>query len=172
MYTLALLVNVAGLLWACGIAMRFRTIQAGPIMQMPVFLILFFAPVYVPLALLTGWIETVATLNPLTYVLEAARSMLAGRRDPRHLGLRDRARPRLGVHGLVAARPAQGRGCGLGSPPGRVPSRRMRVWPGKPFPLGPTWDGEGTNFSLFSEHAERGRALPLRRRRTARRASS
>ena len=31
----------------------------------------------------------------------------------------------------------------------------MRVWPGKPFPLGPRWDGEGTNFSLFSEHAEK-----------------
>jgi isoamylase len=31
----------------------------------------------------------------------------------------------------------------------------MNVWPGKPFPLGAIWDGEGTNFSLFSEHAER-----------------
>lgn len=31
----------------------------------------------------------------------------------------------------------------------------MRVWPGHPFPLGPWWDGEGTNFSLFSEHAEK-----------------
>src|SRR3954468_6911710 len=29
------------------------------------------------------------------------------------------------------------------------------VWPGKPFPLGASWDGEGTNFSLFSENAER-----------------
>jgi len=29
------------------------------------------------------------------------------------------------------------------------------VWPGRPFPLGPEWDGEGTNFSLFSENAER-----------------
>ena len=28
-------------------------------------------------------------------------------------------------------------------------------WPGRPFPLGPTWDGRGTNFSLFSENAER-----------------
>ena len=27
------------------------------------------------------------------------------------------------------------------------------VWPGRPFPLGPTWDGHGTNFSLFSENA-------------------
>jgi isoamylase len=30
-----------------------------------------------------------------------------------------------------------------------------KVWPGNPFPLGPTWDREGTNFSLFSENAER-----------------
>jgi isoamylase len=29
------------------------------------------------------------------------------------------------------------------------------LWPGRPFPLGPTWDGQGTNFSLFSENAER-----------------
>ncbi|WP_249011626.1 glycogen debranching protein GlgX [Conexibacter sp. DBS9H8] len=28
------------------------------------------------------------------------------------------------------------------------------VWPGRPFPLGATWDGQGTNFSLFSEHAQ------------------
>jgi isoamylase len=31
----------------------------------------------------------------------------------------------------------------------------VEAWPGRPFPLGPTWDGEGTNFSLFSENAER-----------------
>jgi glycogen operon protein len=30
----------------------------------------------------------------------------------------------------------------------------VKVWPGRPFPLGATWDGEGTNFSLFSESAE------------------
>jgi isoamylase len=29
------------------------------------------------------------------------------------------------------------------------------AWPGRPFPLGATWDGQGTNFSLFSEGAER-----------------
>jgi isoamylase len=28
------------------------------------------------------------------------------------------------------------------------------IWPGDPFPLGASWDGYGTNFSLFSEHAE------------------
>ena len=31
----------------------------------------------------------------------------------------------------------------------------MAVWPGKPYPLGATWDGQGVNFSLFSEHAEK-----------------
>jgi isoamylase len=31
----------------------------------------------------------------------------------------------------------------------------VRAWPGEPFPLGATWDGTGTNFSLFSEHATR-----------------
>ena len=29
------------------------------------------------------------------------------------------------------------------------------MWPGSPFPLGASWDGQGTNFSLFSEHAGR-----------------
>ncbi|MGH7619266.1 MAG: glycogen debranching protein GlgX, partial [Gemmatimonadaceae bacterium] len=29
----------------------------------------------------------------------------------------------------------------------------MRVWPGVPYPLGATWDGQGVNFALFSENA-------------------
>jgi isoamylase len=32
---------------------------------------------------------------------------------------------------------------------------KMRVWPGRPYPLGATWDGSGTNFALYSEHATR-----------------
>ena len=78
MYSLALLVNVCGFMWSAGIAMRFRSIQAGPLMQMPVFLLLFFAPVYVPLELLTGAMHAVAVLNPITYVLEAGRSLISG----------------------------------------------------------------------------------------------
>ncbi|MHB8641559.1 MAG: glycogen debranching protein GlgX [Gaiellaceae bacterium] len=34
-------------------------------------------------------------------------------------------------------------------------SAQREVWPGRPFPLGPMWDGRGTNFSLFSENAHR-----------------
>jgi ABC-2 type transport system permease protein len=78
LYTLALLVNAAALLWAAGIALRFRTIQVGPVMQLPVFLLLFLAPVYVPLDLLSGWMAKLAKLNPITYVLEAGRSLISG----------------------------------------------------------------------------------------------
>ena len=69
---------MAALLWSAGVAMRLRTIQAGPAMQMPVFLALFFAPVYVPLTLLSGWIHHVAQANPVTYFLEAGRSFVSG----------------------------------------------------------------------------------------------
>ncbi|MCC7420460.1 MAG: glycogen debranching enzyme GlgX, partial [Planctomycetaceae bacterium] len=30
----------------------------------------------------------------------------------------------------------------------------MRVWQGRPYPLGATWDGNGVNFAIFSENAE------------------
>ncbi len=59
--------------------MRFRSVQAGPLMQTPVFLLLFLSPVYVPLALLQGWIHGVARLNPLTLLLEAGRGLIDGR---------------------------------------------------------------------------------------------
>jgi ABC-2 type transport system permease protein len=85
LFTLAVLMNIAFLLWASGVAMRFQSVQAGPIMQTPVFLILFFAPVYVPLSLLRGWIHAVATANPVTRLLEASRSLLAG--DPTEVGI-------------------------------------------------------------------------------------
>jgi len=78
LYTLGLLMNFAGTLWATGVAMRIRSQQAGPVMQMPVFLVLFFAPVYVPLSLLRGWIHGVATINPVTPVMEAARGFVSG----------------------------------------------------------------------------------------------
>jgi ABC-2 type transport system permease protein len=83
LYVLALLLNFCGFFWAGGLALRFRTIQAAPLMQMPVFLVLFFAPVYVPLELLEGWIDAVATANPLTYLLETGRGFIAG--DPPHV---------------------------------------------------------------------------------------
>jgi ABC-2 type transport system permease protein len=85
LYVLALIVNLTGAFWATGVAMRLRSVQAGPVMQLPVFLILFFAPVYVPLSLLSGWLHAVATVNPATALLEAGRSLIAG--SPEHISL-------------------------------------------------------------------------------------
>jgi ABC-2 type transport system permease protein len=78
LYTLAAVVNVAAVLFATGVAMRLRTMQAGPAMQVPVFLTLFLAPVWVPLDLLSGWVHAVATVNPATLLLEAGRGFVSG----------------------------------------------------------------------------------------------
>jgi ABC-2 type transport system permease protein len=78
LYGLAVLVNVTATLWSVGVAMRLRTMQAGPAMQMPVFLVLFVAPVYVPLALVGGWVHAVAKFNPTTVLLEAGRGLISG----------------------------------------------------------------------------------------------
>ena len=75
---LALLVNIAATLWSSGVALRTRTIQAGPAMQMPVFIVLFLAPVYVPLGLLSGWVKAVAQLNPFTALVEGGRDLISG----------------------------------------------------------------------------------------------
>ena len=113
LYALAVIFNQIGLLWACGVAMRFRSVQAGPLMQTPVFMALFLAPVYVPLDLLQGWIHAVARLNPLTFLLEAGRGFIQG--EPTQVaaafalaaGALRRLR-RLGAH-----RAARGRARGL-----------------------------------------------------------
>jgi ABC-type multidrug transport system permease subunit len=78
LYTLALLLTSAAMLFGSGVAMRLRTMQAGPAMQMPVFLILFLAPVWLPYDLLTGWVKAAATVNPVTLVIEADRGLIAG----------------------------------------------------------------------------------------------
>jgi ABC-type multidrug transport system permease subunit len=78
LYALAVLVNLSATLWAAGVAMRVRSIQGGPLMQFPAFLILFLAPVYVPLELLSGWIHAVASVNPVTALLEAGRGFISG----------------------------------------------------------------------------------------------
>jgi ABC-2 type transport system permease protein len=95
LYTLAVVVNAAAMLFGTGVAMRLRTMQAGPAMQVPAFLALFLAPVWVPYDLLTGWVQGAASFNPFTLVLESGRGFLAG--DPTEV------LPAFGVALLLAA---------------------------------------------------------------------
>ncbi|MCL2768725.1 MAG: ABC transporter permease [Solirubrobacterales bacterium] len=86
LYLLATLLVLVGYAWAAGVAFRFRSIQAGPLMQTPVFLVLFLAPVYVPLYLLKGWIHAVASVNPATAFLNAGRGLISGAHNHTALG--------------------------------------------------------------------------------------
>jgi ABC-2 type transport system permease protein len=79
--SLALLVNLTATLWGVGMALRFQSLQAGPAMQIPVFLILFMAPVHVPLDLISGWVHDAASYNPLTALLESGRGFISGAPD-------------------------------------------------------------------------------------------
>ncbi len=54
-------------------------------MQTPVFVVLFLAPVYVPLNLIQGWLNDAASFNPLTVVIDAGRGFLSG--EPETVGL-------------------------------------------------------------------------------------
>jgi ABC-2 type transport system permease protein len=85
LFALAVIVNVAAFLFAAGMMLRFRTMQAAPAMQIPVFMILMTAPVYVPRDLIQGWIQTVSGWNPVTAIVESGRSLIAG--DPFHVAL-------------------------------------------------------------------------------------
>lgn len=77
LFTLGILLNLAATMWAAGVSYRAKTLQAGPIMQVPIFVTLFLAPVYVPQDLLHGWIDTAAQYNPATYLLNAGRGFVA-----------------------------------------------------------------------------------------------
>lgn len=78
LYALALLMNVGATLWATGVAMHVRTVNGAPAAILPIFLLLFLTPVFLPLELLTGWLHAVASGNPFTYVIEAGRALIAG----------------------------------------------------------------------------------------------
>lgn len=78
---LGLGLSQVGVLWSAGVAYRVRSVQAGPLIQMPIFVVFFLAPVFVPLALLQGWIRGAAEVNPISRVLTAARDLVAGNAD-------------------------------------------------------------------------------------------
>ena len=104
---LGIAMNFVAALWAVGLAMFLRTEQAGAVIQMPVFVLLFLAPVYVPVPLLTGWIHDVATSTRSPRCSRPAAACSPGPRS----GCRSPSPlwPRRGVPGRVRAA-----GAGLG----------------------------------------------------------
>ena len=59
--------------WTLGLAFRFRSQRAAPLMQIGVFVTLFLASAQVPISVMTGWLRDVARINPMSNVLRLAR---------------------------------------------------------------------------------------------------
>jgi ABC-type multidrug transport system permease subunit len=64
--------------WSVIIALRFRTQQAAPLMQVANFVAVLFTTSYAPKDLLAGWLQTIASINPVTHVLDGARQGFVG----------------------------------------------------------------------------------------------
>jgi ABC-2 type transport system permease protein len=64
--------------WGVVLALRFRTQQAAPLMQMGSFIAVLFTTSYAPKPLLAGWLRAVADVNPVTHVLEGVRQGFVG----------------------------------------------------------------------------------------------
>jgi hypothetical protein len=111
-----------------------------PAMQMPVFVVLFLAPVFVPLALVGGWVHAVAQVNPFTALLEGGRDLISGQSFPAGVALRDRAGAAARVLGLGRARAAPRRarrvaahrGGTHGACPHRIHSSHEQIAPSAP----------------------------------------
>ena len=144
--------------------------RSGPLMQMPVFLLLFFAPVYVPLDLLTRLDRDGRDVQPghATSSRRAA-ACIVGRPDRGRARVRARLRADRRVRRLGRPRPAPRRGGGLarGRPGGAgygAPVNRT-VWPGAPFPLGPDVGRQRDELLALQRERRARRALPVRRAR-------
>jgi ABC-2 type transport system permease protein len=64
--------------WGTTIALHFRTQQAAPLMQVASFVAVLFTTAYAPKPLLSGWLRTIADINPVTHILEGVRQGFVG----------------------------------------------------------------------------------------------
>jgi ABC-2 type transport system permease protein len=64
--------------WGSMLALRYRSQSAAPLMQAGMLALVLLTPAYAPLALLQPWLEELASVNPLTEVVEAGRQGFVG----------------------------------------------------------------------------------------------
>lgn len=64
--------------WALGLALRIQNVQAGALMQMGIFAAVFLSTAQVPLSVMTGWLRSVARVNPMTNVFTLGRQGFIG----------------------------------------------------------------------------------------------
>ena len=64
--------------WGSMLALRFKSQSAAPLMQAGTMAVILTTTAYAPLALLQGWLQDVARVNPVTQVIDAARQGFVG----------------------------------------------------------------------------------------------
>jgi ABC-2 type transport system permease protein len=64
--------------WGSFLALRFKSQSAAPLMQAGMMALILTTTAYAPLALLSGWLQKIARVNPVTQVVEAARQGFVG----------------------------------------------------------------------------------------------
>jgi len=67
------IVAVLATLWGLALVYKFRTQRSGGLVQVGVFVIMFLSIGQVPLTIMVGWLHSVASVNPMTNLLRAAR---------------------------------------------------------------------------------------------------
>jgi ABC-type multidrug transport system permease subunit len=64
--------------WGSMLALHFKSQSAAPLMQAGMMALILTTTAYAPLALLEGWLQEIARINPVTEVVEAARQGFVG----------------------------------------------------------------------------------------------
>jgi len=81
----ALGISTIGAGWGLGLAYRFQDMRGAAIMQLSIFLTMFMSTAQVPLNVMTGWLHTVARLNPITNIFRLSRSGWVNQTDPGYM---------------------------------------------------------------------------------------
>ncbi len=77
-YALVMGMAVVAACWGATLALRFKTQAAAPLMQSAMLALTLSTTAYAPQELLTGWLSTVAAINPITHVVDGARQGFTG----------------------------------------------------------------------------------------------
>ncbi|MEY3988918.1 MAG: hypothetical protein RJB50_1187 [Actinomycetota bacterium] len=78
-------ISTIGAGWGLGLAFRFQDMRGAAIMQMSIFLTMFLSTAQVPLYVMTGWLHTVARINPITNIFRLSRSGWVNASDPGYM---------------------------------------------------------------------------------------
>ena len=78
LYAAAIGLSTAAAGWGLGIAYRFRDMHGASFMQLTLFLLMFLSSAQTPLSIMTGWLHTVARVNPATNILRLSRQGFLG----------------------------------------------------------------------------------------------